>query len=205
MGPERKEPDDTSLETMIRVAFQRPDRSRSSAPDRRWVEVNEALNPIWKEAAPTAGRRVRYAQLAVAIVCAATSFATIRLESGDMSNLASIVAYEPDISGRYRDGGGGPQSDLAVGASLLVAASKRSWAGSHPDDQLIDVASRYLEAAYFGTTDPFQRAEASFFRAKAAFMVGETNVATRWLRTCLEQRVEDYNEDARELLEAIRR
>ena len=228
MGRECKECDYNSLEMMIRAAFRGPNhgpvrsggrhRARDSdipESDRRWVEVNEAVNPLWGSDAP--GRAVarersvvcatfgalRLAHVAVALVCTVTAIVTARLGSTSEVHLASIAAYEVDLSGRYRDGGSGPRSNLAVGASLLVAAQNRGWSGFHPDELLVDAAGQYLEGAYRGTHDPFQRAEASFFRAKAALMIGDTNLATRWLRICLAQRVEDYNADARALLKEL--
>lgn len=214
MGPQRRASDDSSLETMIRVAFAVPKHTRALSaqvgdPDRRWIEVNEELNPLWSgsDRGPMRATlaRLRRSQVGVVTVCVFVAVTTLSLGVGRTPDLASIAAYESDLAGRYRDGGGGPRSDLAVGASLLVAAHARSWSGTHADEALVDIASQYLEGAYAGTADPFKRAEAAFFRAKAALMVGDTELAKRWLRSCLAQRVEDYNADATGLLNAIRR
>ena len=62
-----------------------------------------------------------------------------------------------------------------------------------------------LESAFEGTSDPFQRAEAAFFLAKAHLMKADTEQAQQWLNQALEQQVADYRDEATALLNQLNR
>jgi len=88
-----------------------------------------------------------------------------------------------------------------AGADALRQAPTSTWGlfpRYDPDDARRAITS--FREAYRTTDDPFRRARASFFLAKAHLMTGDVEAARRALNQVLDQNVALYRSDAEALL-----
>jgi len=115
---------------------------------------------------------------------------------------ASVEAYDDALTMRVR----GSSNDAAdrsfrAGADALRQAPTSTlglFPRYDPDDARRAITS--FREAYRATDDPFRRARASFFLAKAHLMTGDVEAARRALNQVLDQNVALYRSDAEALL-----
>lgn len=118
--------------------------------------------------------------------------------------LASISEYEIFLDQQSRSTGSEAITAFSEAAKALLLSGKNTL-GLFPyfDRVYVDRAARHLEDAYNASSDPFQRAEFAFFRAKASLMRDDPENAIQWLRKAEEQQVIDYRMESRAILEVL--
>lgn len=114
---------------------------------------------------------------------------------------ASVEAYDDALTMRVRGGNDAADRSFREGADALLQAPTSTW-GLFPrydsDDARRAITS--FREAYRATEDPFRRARASFFLAKAHLMTGDVEAARQALQQVLDQNVAVYRSDAEALL-----
>ncbi len=119
---------------------------------------------------------------------------------------ASLAGYEALLDQQSRSTKTAAQSAFSEAATELLTAHKSTLGlFPHYDRTQVNYAMQHLEEAYDASSDPFQRAEIAFFRAKTALMIDDVSSALTWLEQVELQQVADYRTETQRLLQQLAR